>query len=142
MNQVPPALGAGSRVFKSPRPDQPSLLSGAKNEGCRDEAKGEVGPQLELFTKATARHAFSSKTEIQKIRWDEILLHLHFTITEKVRSFLNWFYANISNPASNRIIEGKITILPSTYPGRSKPPSPFQIAKSNVYIIPLARCRQ
>jgi hypothetical protein len=50
------------------RPDQPSLLSGAKNEGCRDEAKGEVGPQLEFFTKATARQAFSSKTEIQKIR--------------------------------------------------------------------------
>ncbi len=56
-----PALGAGSRVFKSPRPDQPSLLSGAKNEGCRDEAKGEVGPQLGLFTKATARNVYQSK---------------------------------------------------------------------------------
>ena len=43
---------------------QPSLLSGAKNEGCRDKAKGEVGLQLELFTKAVAWHAFSSKTKI------------------------------------------------------------------------------
>ena len=41
-----PALGAGSRRFKSSRPDQPSLLNGVKNEGCLVEAKGEDGPPL------------------------------------------------------------------------------------------------
>jgi len=50
------ALGAGSRRFKSSRPDQPSLysfdsarqpslLNGVKNEDCRAGAKGESGPQ-------------------------------------------------------------------------------------------------
>ncbi len=60
-----PALGAGSRRFKSSRPDQPSLLNGVKNEGCRVEAKGEDGPHIEIITKATARHAFSSKRRLK-----------------------------------------------------------------------------
>jgi len=38
----------GSRKPSAPadRPDQPSLLNGAKNEGWREKAKGEVGPLL------------------------------------------------------------------------------------------------
>jgi len=34
-----PALGAGSRRFKSSRPDQPSLLNGVKNGGRRAKVR-------------------------------------------------------------------------------------------------------
>ena len=57
---TPLAYWCASGAFKSPatqpagksRPDQSSLLNAAKNEGCRDEAKGEVGPQLKRIVKA------------------------------------------------------------------------------------------
>jgi hypothetical protein len=67
-----PDLGAGSRRFKSSRPDQSPFETKLRKETAtatcpgvarraKSEAKGEVGPQLELFTKATARNAFQSK---------------------------------------------------------------------------------
>ncbi|CAB1075102.1 hypothetical protein D1AOALGA4SA_2922 [Olavius algarvensis Delta 1 endosymbiont] len=46
------ALGAGSRPPQADRPDQASLSSGAKNEGCRDVARGEVGPKFVIIHKS------------------------------------------------------------------------------------------
>jgi len=70
---APPAYLCAFGAFKSPatlpagksRPDQPSLLIGVKNEGCRVEAKGEGGPLLRCIIKATAQHAFSSKRHLK-----------------------------------------------------------------------------
>ncbi len=134
-----PALGAGSRRFKSSRPDQPSLLNGVKNEGCRAKAKGESGPQqrwaikatarhASLRFKATARHAFSSKRHFKNwVGWNFITPTFYNRRNPLIDSISA--LPKISSPASNHIIEEKIPILPNTNLGVSKLPSLFQIVK-------------
>ena len=126
-----PALGAGSRRFKSSRPDQPSLLNGVKKRRLprwsqrRKWATTTMSYQSYGSARQSSLYSFGSACLI--LRWNSITL-TSCSLKKNRKGFTPGSLKTL-NHAWNRTISGIIPILLDIDPGESKLLLLFQIAK-------------